>query len=164
MKGWLLDTNVLSELSRPSPDNGVLSFVSCQSKEAWISDINIAEIENGMRMQRLDERRMTIRRWLDSVVLPMFAGRILPISKDIILEVLGIMHETRRMGFTISTPDLLIAGSAVAESLVVVSRDSKPYRQAEGAVLDPWSALFYGPGCAPQPVDLNRTDLLEKLA
>ena len=155
MSGWLLDTNVLSELSRSAPHDNVVAFISQHPDKLWIGDVTIAEIEAGIRMQANDERRETIRTWQDEIVMPQFAGRILSISTGILIETFRIMRETRQQGITISTPDLLIAATASFHEFTVVSRDTCPYRQAGLPVLDPWGAIFYPPAGDGTPIDLS---------
>ncbi|MHB1959916.1 MAG: PIN domain-containing protein, partial [Acidobacteriaceae bacterium] len=84
---WLLDTNVLSELRRPRPDRKVVAFVtSCALERLHISVVTLAEIRFGIELVGEPNRRAELNDWLTQKVRPMFDGRVLPITEDIMLK------------------------------------------------------------------------------
>jgi len=83
---WLLDTNVLSELRRPKPDAKVVAFVtSCALDQLSISVLTLAEIRFGIELVGDRNRRAELYDWLTQKVRPMFEGRVLQITEDILL-------------------------------------------------------------------------------
>jgi predicted nucleic acid-binding protein len=85
----LLDTNVLSELSRPRPDARVSQYLGALPLEStFISAVSIAEVERGIvRLQERDpERAQGLRTWLEGTVLPRFATQILPFDLRVASE------------------------------------------------------------------------------
>jgi predicted nucleic acid-binding protein len=139
---WLLDTNVLSELRRPRPEPKVVAFVSAQPlDQLYISAVTLAEIRFGIEFVADPNRRVALNDWLTQRVRPMFEGRVLPITEDIMLRWRLLVEEGRRTGYTFSQPDLIIAATAIHHGLTVVTRDRKDYDKAGVPVLDPWSAL-----------------------
>ncbi|MGY4483868.1 putative nucleic acid-binding protein [Bradyrhizobium sp. LM3.2] len=87
MRGWLLDTNVVSELRRPQPNPDVMDFVASQSgEELYVSDVTIAEIVYGIEQLSDATRRADLRSWLENTVRPLFARRILAITEDAIVR------------------------------------------------------------------------------
>jgi predicted nucleic acid-binding protein len=85
--GWLLDTNVLSELRRPRPEPKVVAFIKAQPLDAlYLSMVTLAEIRFGIERLADAGRRAELNDWLSHKVRPMFDGRILPVTEDIMLK------------------------------------------------------------------------------
>ena len=78
MNGWLLDTNVLSELRKPKPNQKVVHFVKKQSLDSlYVSAVTFAEIRFGIEVVADPGRRLKLFDWLTHRVRPMFEGRVL---------------------------------------------------------------------------------------
>ena len=139
MTGWLLDTNVLSELRRPKPDARVVRFVSSQSLDLlYVSVVTFAEIRFGIELGNDVGRRMQLSDWLVHKLRPMFEDRALEITEDIMLKWRLLVEEGRKIGHTFSQPDLIIAATALHHGLTIVSRDTSEYEKASVPVLNPW--------------------------
>ena len=141
MKGWLLDTNVLSELRRVRPEPAVAAFVSAQPLESlFVSAVTFAEIRFGI--ERLDDlhKRAALNNWLDLQLRPMFENRVLPISEDIMFKWRLMVEEGRRQGHTFPQPDLIIAATALHHGLTIVTRDVGGFAHAGVAVVNPWQS------------------------
>lgn len=139
MTGWLLDTNVLSELRRPRPEPKVVSFVAAQPLDLlYVSTVTLAEIRFGI--ERVDDatRRAELANWLEHKLRPAFEQRILPVSEDVILKWRLIVEAGRKSGVTYSQPDLFIAATALHHGLIVVSRDAAEFERAHVSVINPW--------------------------
>lgn len=141
MKGWLLDTNVLSELRRPKPSPSVVAFVKAQPLDRmFVSTVTFAEIRFGIELLTDAARRAELSNWLDSTVRPMFERRTLPITEDIMLTWRLLVEEGRKVRHTFSQPDLIIAATAVHHDLTIVSRDEDDYKRARVPLVNPWMA------------------------
>lgn len=141
MSGWLLDTNVLSELRRPKPDPKVVAFVSDQPLHLLhVSVVTFAEIRFAIELLKDAGRRMELNEWLDHKLRPMFEERVLEITEDIMLKWRLLVEDGRRTGHTFSQPDLIIAATALHHGLTIVSRDTGEYEQANVPVLNPWTS------------------------
>lgn len=139
MTGWLLDTNVLSELRRPRPERRVVTFVAAQPLEnLYVSVVNFAEIRFGIERVADASRRSDLNDWLAHRLRPMFGQRVLAIDEDIMLKWRLLVEDGRKAGHTFSQPDLLIAATALQHGLTVVSRDVGEYRRARVPVVNPW--------------------------
>ena len=140
MTGWLLDTNVLSELRRPRPDANVLQFVSSQSLELlYVSVVTFAEIRFGIELVEDASRRMDLNDWLTNKLRPMFEQRVLDVTEDIMLKWRLMVEEGRKIGHTFAQPDLIIAATALHRGLEVVSRNTADFEKANVPVLNPWT-------------------------
>lgn len=141
MSGFLLDTNVLSELERTRAARSVVAFVRQRPLSSlFTSEIVIAEIRFGIGRATTPKRREELSEWLANVIRPMFAGRILALTEDILLRWRLMMDVGRRSGYTFPEPDLLLAATAVHHNLVVLSRDTEPFRRAGVEAVNPWKA------------------------
>jgi len=139
--GWLLDTNVLSDLRRKQPSPAVVEFVSAQPLDSlFVSEVTFAEIRFGIELVSEPTRRAELRHWLDHRLRPMFAHRVLAVTEDILLQWRLIIEAGRKTGHTFSHPDVLIAATAARHGLAVVTRDTSDFVAAGVATFDPWLA------------------------
>ena len=139
MKGWLLDTNILSELRRQRPEPRVLGFVANQPLESlFVSTVTFAEIRFGIEMVPDPLKRADLSDWLTQTLRPMFDKRVLPISEEVMLKWRLLVEEGRKRNHTFSQPDLIIAATGLVHDLTVVSRDTSGYEHAKVALLNPW--------------------------
>jgi predicted nucleic acid-binding protein len=137
--GWLLDTNVLSELRRPKPDRKVVAFVSAQALELlYVSTVTLAEIRFGIELLDDAMRRAELTDWLTHKVRPMFEQRILSVSEDVLFKWRMLVEAGRKAGHTYSQPDLFIAATALHHGLTVITRDTSEFEHARVPVLNPW--------------------------
>jgi toxin FitB len=137
--GWLLDTNILSELRRVRPNAKVVGFIKAQSLEIlYISSVTLAEIRFGIELVAEPVRRAELDNWLTHRVRPMFEGRVLPVTEDVMLKWRLLVEEGRKTGHTFSQPDLIIGATALEHGLTLVSRDTADYEKARVPVINPW--------------------------
>ncbi len=139
MTGWLLDTNILSELRRTKPERKVLHFVAGQPLDLlFVSTVTLAEIRFGIEVISDAQRRRELNDWLTHKLRPMFEGRILPVSEDIMFKWRLLVEDGRKSGHTYSQPDLIIAATGLTHGLTLVTRDTADYVRARVPVLNPW--------------------------
>ena len=139
MTGWLLDTNVLSELRRPRPETKVVTFVAAQPLDLlYVSDVTLAEIRFGLELVSEASKRAELSDWLTHKLRPMFDQRILPVSEDIFFKWRLLVERGRKKGLTYSQPDLFIAATALHHGLTVVSRDADEFARVGVSVVNPW--------------------------
>ena len=142
MTGWLLDTNVISELRKPKAQRRVFEFIaSTPLSELYVSVVSLAEIRYGIELSPDAQKRAALQDWLTFKVRPMFdSQRTLPVMEDILLKWRLLMEDGRKTGHTFSQPDLLIAAVPAHHGLTVVSRDRVHFDRAGVPVLNPWEA------------------------
>ncbi len=83
-------------------------------------------------------RRAELNEWLAQILRPAFAGRILPVTEDILFKWRTLMEDGRKTGHTYSHPDLVLAATALIHGLTVVTRDRSDFDKAGVAVFNPW--------------------------
>ena len=109
LTGFLLDTNVLSELRRPRPDANIVAFVAAKPlDDLYVSAVTLAEIRFGIELVADIGRRTELNDWLTHKVRPMFDQRVLPVTENIMTE----MFVIARMG--IRATDSATAASGMA--------------------------------------------------
>lgn len=142
MSGFLLDTNVPSELSRPRPDASVAAWLDAQDdKQLFLSVVTLGEIRKGFTVQRDAKRRAFLENWLEHDLLPWFAGRILPVIQAIANR-WGILDgEAQLRGTPLNTADGMIAATALEHQLTVVTRNAKDFATMGVPLFNPWESV-----------------------
>lgn len=140
MRGWLLDTNILSELRRRRPEPKVTAFVAAQSLDLlFVSTVTLAEIRFGIENVADITRRSALNEWLMHEVRPQFDERILEVTEDIMFKWRLLVEGGRKTGHTFSQPELIIAATGLHHGLTVVTRDTDDYEKAGVPLLNPWA-------------------------
>ena len=138
-RGYLLDTNVPSELTRPQPDPRVAQWLENTDDDLMhISVITIAEVFKGITIHPEAHRREWLRQWIENELRPWFAGRILPVTEPI-AERCGVLEgycHLKGIGFNV--PDGLIAATALENDLTLVKGNVRDFAPLGVAVLNPW--------------------------
>ena len=137
----LLDTNVVSEPLRPSPDSRVIAWIDAQALETlFLSAITFAELRAGVALLPAGKRRAGLQESLETRVLPLFAGRVLPFDLGCTQAYAELMARARASGLDIAGADGYIAAIAATHGLAVASRDTGLFEAAGAAVINPWQA------------------------
>lgn len=138
--GFLLDTNVLSELMRERPDAGVLDWFSRNTRASIrTSSVTQAEILTGIALLPAGKRRMALAAAAEQMFEQDFAGHCLVFDSAAAKHYALIVAARARQGQPISTEDAQIAAIALASGLSVVTRSSKDFENIDGLVLvNPW--------------------------
>jgi toxin FitB len=135
----LLDTNIVSEPLRPSPDTRVIEWIDAQPLETlFLSAITVAELRAGVALLPAGKRRTGLQQNLEKRVLPLFAGRVLPFDLACMRAYAELMARARTAGLAIATADGYIAAIAAANGFTVATRDTGPFEAAGAAVINPW--------------------------
>jgi len=136
---FLLDTNVVSEPTKPRPDPGLaLWLASVDEDRTFLSAVTLAEISFGIERRETGERRAKLERWLHGDVKVRFAGRILPVD-EAIAEVWGKVVAARAaLGRPIGLMDGFIAATALVSGLTLVTRNTADFENTVPALLNPW--------------------------
>lgn len=140
MNGWLLDTNVVSELRKARPDRRVKAWSDAQTADSFfLSSVTLAEIRFGIECHADSVLREELEIWLDHRLRPWFGERILPLDEEVILEWRRMVERGRARKITFSQPDLFIAATAQVHALTVCTRNERDFRGTDVQVFNPWS-------------------------
>jgi toxin FitB len=135
----LLDTNVVSEPLRPAPDARVIAWIDAQALETlFLSAITVAELRAGIALLPAGKRRTNLQESLETQVLPLFAGRVLPFDLGCTQAYAQLMAKARTAGLAVASVDGYIAAIAAANGLAVATRDTSAFEAAGAAMINPW--------------------------
>src|ERR1700678_3283919 len=106
MNGYLLDTNIVSEVKNKNPERRVLEWMEAADESLlYLSVLTLGEIRKGAALLAQDRRRTQLESWLEIDLQARFAGRILPINSAIADRWGWIAAEARRKGATLPVID-----------------------------------------------------------
>jgi toxin FitB len=136
---YLLDTNVISEHSRPQPNPRVVAWLrALPIDEQFLSVLTIGEIRNGV--ERLDDhpRRERLRLWLERDLPDLFGDRLLGVTAMVADRWGRLRAQVRR---SVPTTDSLLAATALQHDLRLVTRNERDFQGYPGlVVVNPWKA------------------------
>jgi predicted nucleic acid-binding protein len=141
--GFLLDTNVPSEMLRSRPEPNVIAWVKRQVKETlFVSVVTLGELRRGVTLlAEQSSRRAELERTIHENVPSWFGDRILPITR-LIAERWGVLDGERQLaGRPLNIADGMIAATALEHDLSIVTRNVKDFEQLGVTIVNPWQAL-----------------------
>lgn len=149
MRGWLLDTNVISELRKPNCDARVKAWADGQLPTSlYLSRVTIAEISYGIeRLPTADRLRRRLEAWLTDELRPWFSDRLLDVDEDVFVLWRRLVERGKAMRHTFPQPDLFIAATAVLHDLCVVTSNAGDFLLTGAPVFNPWTDT------EPQPTE-----------
>jgi toxin FitB len=141
---FLLDTNVVSESTKPRPNSGVVAWLSGVDEESvFLSVITLTELRYGVERLASGRRRKQLDRWLQEELPLRFEGRILPIDA-LVADTCGkLVAHTESIGRPIEARDAFIAATAQVHRLTLVTRNASHFETTMKSILTPWTE---GPG------------------
>ena len=137
MTGYLVDTNVLSEPTRPRPNARVLAWLETHESELYASAFTIAEMAFGIAALVSGRKKQNLQRQLRQLLTSM-EGRVLPFNKRVALEWGDMQAELQRSGQLMPLEDSLVAATARRYGLDVATRNVEDFKRARLRVVNPW--------------------------
>ena len=136
MTGYLLDTNVVSELAQPRPSARVRDFLLAEA-DLHLSTITLHELSYGAERAPDPARKIMLLAWIRDIATQ-FAGRIHPLDAAT-AELSGRMRAlAQSAGQTADPLDVMIAAAAVQRGLTVATRNTKHFAVFGVSLRDPW--------------------------
>jgi len=141
LSGFLLDTNVISELVRRKPEPRVTTWVEATDEMLLhLSVLTLGEIRKGIVSLRDASRRVTLGAWLDSHLSVRFADRILPIDEAVADRWGRLAAQQQASNLPLPVIDGLLAATALQYNLTLVTRNVKEIRATGVPFFNPWIA------------------------
>ena len=138
MRGFLLDTNVVSEMTKRRPSPQVIAFLT-QSEDLWLASLVVHELEFGVRLIPPGRRRERLRADI-SRLLRHYEDRILPVDRASAEWAARFRAGAVLSGHPPDLIDILIAGTAKAHDLAVVTRNVGDFEHLDVDIVNPWNA------------------------
>jgi predicted nucleic acid-binding protein len=138
--GFLLDTNIISELMKSRPDRHVVAWVESMDESVlYLSALTIGEVRKGIDMMEPgNSRRAALQSWLDRDIRARFAGRILSFDENVADRWGQIEAAAKRRRVALPTVDAQMAATALHYNLTLVTRNVGDVEQTGVPVLNPW--------------------------
>jgi toxin FitB len=139
VSGFLLDTNVVSELIKAKPEPRVAAWIEATDESLlYLSVLTLGEIRKGIVALADAARRVRLEAWLDHDLAIRFSGRILPIDLGVADRWGRICGSSAGKKSPIPMIDALLAATALHYNLTLVTRDTSHARASGASVFDPW--------------------------
>lgn len=136
---FLIDTNIVSETTRPRPHPGVMAWLAGVDEDrVYLSVVTLAEVRHGIERLPAGQRRRRLDAWLREDLVLRFEGRILPISAEIADAWGRIVAHRDTIGRPIGVMDAFIAATAATHALTLVTRDVAGFAAVVGKIENPW--------------------------
>lgn len=140
MSGFLLDTNVISELVKAKPEPRVTKWIeSTDETLLYLSVLTLGEIRKGIASLPHSARRATLEAWLDHDLAIRFSDRILSIDQDVADRWGQIAGSAAARKSPLPVIDGLFAATAQQHNLIFVTRNTRDIAAAGVLAFDPWS-------------------------
>ncbi|HEX3250211.1 MAG TPA: type II toxin-antitoxin system VapC family toxin [Pyrinomonadaceae bacterium] len=142
MSGFLLDTNIISELVKPRPEANVTDWIeSTDESLLYLSVLTLGEIRRGIATLPQSRRRVSLEAWLDKDLRARFESRILDIDQGVADRWGQLTATARNMGIVLPVIDRLLAATALEHNMTLVTRDTGQIPSIGVAVFNPWAKI-----------------------
>jgi len=132
---YLVDANVLSEATKPDPSAAVLDWLRAHERDLAVDPIILGEIRFGIYLLPTGQRRRRLELWFERGVVGM---RCLPWNAAVGLRWAKLLADLRAAGRAMPIKDSLIAATALAHGLTMVTHNKKDFAKAGLKVFDPF--------------------------
>jgi predicted nucleic acid-binding protein len=136
---YLLDTCLISELVKREPNSAVVSWLDEQDEQTlFLSVLTLGELQKGISRLPDTARKKELQIWVEHDLVERFAGRILDIDLETALFWGKLQGECEQNGDKLPVMDSLIAATASAHGMIVVTRNVKDLDRCRAKVANPW--------------------------
>jgi predicted nucleic acid-binding protein len=139
---YLLDTCLISELVKKEPNPAVVSWLDAEDEQKlFLSVLNLGELQKGIGKLPDGAKKDELQAWVALDLVERFAGRILDIDLETALCWGRLQGEAEQAGEKLPVMDSLIAATAAAHGLVVVTCNVRDMERCQARVINPWAGI-----------------------
>jgi predicted nucleic acid-binding protein len=136
---YLLDTNVISEWTKPRPHPRVVRWLAeAEEENLYLSVITLGELWHGVGRLPRGARRTQLADWVEHDLTGRFEGRILGINQETARAWGQLLAESQQRGRLMHAVDALLAATAVTASMTLATRNEKDFVAAGVRLLNPF--------------------------
>jgi len=137
---FLLDTNIVSEWTRPRPNAGVVAWLADVDEDrVFVSVVTLAELRHGIERLPAGRRRDRLEQWLSDDLPSRFEGRILPVDRTTADGWGKVVASREFKGHPMGAMDAFIAATAEVYGLTLVTRNTDDFEEAVTSLVNPWT-------------------------
>ncbi|HEX4964814.1 MAG TPA: type II toxin-antitoxin system VapC family toxin [Thermoanaerobaculia bacterium] len=137
----IVDTNVVAEMMKPSPDPSVVSWLNDREAAAlFLTTVTIGEIGYGLEILPQGKRRLHLEQGFERVVAEAFTGRILVFDEEAARHYGAVMARRRAIGRPLSIQDGQIASIARARGFTVATRNVRDFVECGVEIVNPFES------------------------
>lgn len=137
---FLLDTNVVSEWTRPQPNPGLIGWLEeADEDRLFLSVITLAELRYGTERLAAGKKRARLEEWLDHELPQRFEDRVLAIDPATADACGKITAQRERLGHPLSAMDAFLASTAEVHGLTLITRNVSDFQGTVRSILNPWT-------------------------
>ena len=139
---FLLDTCVISELTKKEPNQKVMQWIQEKyESDLCLSVLTLSEIQKGITKLPESKKKNDLQGWLENDVPQRFEGRIFTITIAVAKKWGEVEGETEKMGEKMPAIDSLIAATGIVNNLTVVTRNTDNLERSGVKLFNPWGSL-----------------------
>jgi predicted nucleic acid-binding protein len=136
---YLLDTCVISEITKPRPNRKITGWLSsCPEENIYLSIITIGEIQKGISRLAESLKKSQLQHWLDNDLMMRFNHRIIGIDRNVARRWGQLVAKSEKIGQRIPVIDGLIAATGLVHELIVVTRNTTDIASSGVTIHNPW--------------------------
>jgi predicted nucleic acid-binding protein len=137
---YLIDTNCISELVKSEPNENVIQWFNEQDElDLYLSVITLGELRKGVEKLPDSKRKRKLNHWINEDLLHRFKNRTLDITLLEVNKWGEVLGKAEKRGRTLPAVDALIAATALAHNLAVVTRNTKDMEASVVELINPWN-------------------------
>lgn len=138
---YLLDTNVVSEWVKPTPDPGVIAWLAAADEDRlFLSVVTLAELRHGVERLAAGRRRDRLHQWLRDELPARFEGRLVPIDERVADAWGRLVAAAQAVGRPLGVMDAFIGATAHVAGLTLVTRNVEDFSMTDIRIYNPWTA------------------------
>ncbi|WP_199040361.1 type II toxin-antitoxin system VapC family toxin [Glycomyces salinus] len=135
----VLDTNVISEITKPDADSRVVEWFGMLSmRKAAITAVTVGEIWDGLVRMDDGNRKRNLIEDTESLLQEFFSGRVLPYDYAAAMHFAVLSHHRRTIGREVDKPDAQIAAICVARGFALATRNTRDFEFTGVKLINPW--------------------------
>lgn len=136
---YLLDTNIISELIKKTPDKNVASFIkNLDEEKIYLSAITIGEIKYGIENTKSETKKEELTHWLYSHLFKRFENKIIDIDSEVMIAWAKTTYKLQKIGKPMPIMDLLIASTCIAKNYILITRNEKDFAALDMEIINPF--------------------------